>query len=120
LRLGIVNLEPHTEVLINSLTTNLNLHLADESVTEGIGPCNVVREGTCKHRPDGESRELYLKVNVVDQISIAGDSARDLAAEVGGAGEHLFDCLEGKIGMSAIDNLKNVYTLPFGIFNTFR
>ncbi len=38
----IPDLEPHTVVLVNALTTNLNLHIADECVTKGVSPRNVV------------------------------------------------------------------------------
>lgn len=69
-------------MLIDTLPTNLNLHTTDESVAEGVGPCYVVRlRGSWGvDGAEGKGRELHLKVDVVDKVSVTRYSASDLAA----------------------------------------
>ena len=49
-------------MLIDTLSSDLNLYIADESVSEGVGPRNVVGLGgiSSPDGSEGESRELYL------------------------------------------------------------
>jgi hypothetical protein len=56
----IPNFQPRTVVLVDTLSSNLNLDVADESMSEGVGPRNVVGLGSGEDGSEGESRELYL------------------------------------------------------------
>jgi len=52
----------------------------------------------------------------VDQITIALNGASDLLAKVGSTVEGVLNGFHGKVCVSAVHNLKNKNTLPFGIF----
>lgn len=104
----IPDFEPHTVVLVDTLATNLNLYLTDESVTKGVSPCYVVRlcgSGSVD-RSKRESRELDLKIDVVNKIAITRNCACDLAAKVCGTGEYLFDRLNGEVCMASVHHFK--------------
>lgn len=83
------DLEPHAPLLVDLLTTNFDVDTAHERVTERVGPSNVVGEGagTSKvvDRAERKSRELHLKIDVIDKITVTGDGASHLAAEISSA-----------------------------------
>jgi hypothetical protein len=100
----IPDVEPVTVVLINALTTDLNLDVGDEVVTDPVEPTEL---GT---RAIG-GLELYLRegsleVHAVDQVTIALDSASNLLTEVGGAVERILDGLHGEVSVPAVHYLK--------------
>ena len=56
-------------------------------------------------RPNGESWELHLQVNLVNQVTITGNGASNFLSKVGSTLEGLFNCLNGKVSVTAIDRL---------------
>jgi len=99
------DLEPVTIVLVDLLAANLEVDVVDQVVTNPVEPTEL-GAGTIG------SRQLHLgerglEVDAVDQISVTGDRALDLAAEVGGTVERLFNGLHGEVGVATIDDLKD-------------
>jgi hypothetical protein len=51
---------------------------------------------------------------LLDQVTVAADGASHLLAEAGATVEGLLDGLGAVVGVAAIDDLENVYSLAFG------
>ena len=111
----IPDVEPVTVVLIDLLTTDLNVDIVDQVVANPVEPAEL---GTAAVA--GLEDNLWqggLEVDAVDQITVTGDSALHLLTEVGGTVEGLFNGLHGEVGVASVDNLEDKErTLPFGIF----
>jgi len=54
----------------------------------------------------GSSGYSCLEVDAVDEITVSGDGAGNLLAEVGETVESLFNGFHGKVGVSAVDNFE--------------
>ena len=93
------DVQPGRVVLVNALATDLELNVVDQSLTDVVDPVGSARSG-------GNSGEGSLEVHAVDQITIAGDGASDLAAEVDRAVEGLLDRLHGEVGVTAVNDLE--------------
>ena len=79
LRELVPDLEPVSVVLVDALATDLELNVLDQVVANPVEPAEL---GTRAVR--GEERNLGergLEVDAVDQVAVALDRARDLAAE---------------------------------------
>jgi len=94
------DVEPVTVVTVNALTTDLNLNLLDEDVTEPVQPAETFARS--ESRNTGESD---LEVHTGDEITIAGNGAGHLAAEVSRTVEGLFDGLHGEVCMTLVSDL---------------
>ena len=109
----IPDLEPSSVVLINTLTADFDLNVADQSVAKRVGPGDVVgfiSGAGGINGPNGKRWELHLEVNVVNKIPVTGNGASNFATKVCGAGEHLFNRLNCEVCMSTIDHFENVGT----------
>jgi hypothetical protein len=116
----IPDVEPVTVVLIDLLSTDLEVDVVDEVVTNPVEPPELSTRTI--RGLEGDLGEGALEVDPVDQISVTGDSALHLAAEVGGSVEGLLNSLHGEVGVAPVDDLEDIQvnTLPFGIFTTGR
>jgi hypothetical protein len=108
------DVEPVTVVLVNLLTSDLEVDVADKVVANPVEPAEL---GTRTIRGlDGNLGKGGLEVHAVDQIGVTGDGALHLLAEVGCSVEGLFDGLHGEVGVATIDDLEDkssVWYPPF-------
>ena len=100
----IPDLEPLAIVLVDTLTTDLELDVVDEVVASPVEPAELSTRAV--RGQELHLRESRLEVHTVDQITVALDRARDLLAEVGGAVEGILNRLHGEVGVSAVHNLE--------------
>ena len=98
------NVKPVTVVLVDALTTDLNLNVVDEVVTDPVEPTELSARAV--GRLEGNLREGRLEVHAVDEITVALDRAGDLLAEVGSTVEGVLNRLHRKVGVAAIHHLK--------------
>jgi hypothetical protein len=114
------DVEPVTVVLIDLLTTDLEVDVVDEVVANPVEPAELGTRAIIGLEDD--LRESGLEVDTVDQITVTGDGALHLLAEVGRTVEGLLNGLHGEVGVATVDNLEDIQeiTLPFGIFTTRR
>ena len=81
LRELIPDLEPVTVVLVDTLSANLELDVANKVVTHPVEPAELGTRAVRREERDlGERR---LEVDAVDEVTIALNGARHLAAEAG-------------------------------------
>jgi len=76
-------------VLVDALATDLKLNVLDQVVADPVEPAELRTRAV-----RGEERHLGergLEVDAVDQVTVALDRARDLAAEAGRAVEGVLD-----------------------------
>jgi hypothetical protein len=95
--------EPVTIVLVNALTTDLELDGLDQVVANPVEPAELSTRTI-------SSQDLYLgehslEVDAVDQITVALDSAGHLLAEVGGTVERVLNCLHGEVSVTTVHHL---------------
>jgi hypothetical protein len=91
-------------VLVDTLTSDLELDVVDEVVANPVEPAELRARAV-----RGEELNLGksgLEVHTVDQVTVALDGARDLLAEVGGTIEGVLNGLHGEVGVSAVNNLE--------------
>jgi hypothetical protein len=93
--------EPITIVLVDSLTTDLNLDLLDKHVANIVDPAEEVGRNSGFDR--GES---HLKVDSVDKVTVSRNSAGNSLTEVSSTVEGLLDRLHREVSVSAVDNLE--------------
>ena len=93
------DVEPVTVVAVNALTTDLNLDLLDEDVTEPVQPAETLTRGKTT-----DSGERDLEVNTGDEITIAGNGAGHLAAKVSRTVEGLLNGLHGEVSMTLVSD----------------
>ena len=100
----IPDLQPVTVVLVNTLTTDLKLHIANQVVTNPVEPAEL---GTRAVRAqEGHGGQGGLEVDAVDQVTITLDGASHLAAEAGRAVEGVLNGLHGEVGVAAVHHLE--------------
>ncbi len=104
------DVEPLAVVLVNALATDLAFDGGDELVTEGFGVSGVAVEGG----------EVYLDVDTVDKITVTGNCARNLLAEVSRSVELLIDSFHGKVGVPAVHHLPESNLRVAGQINVLR
>ena len=101
----IPDVEPVTVVLIDLLTTDLNIHVVDEVVANPVEPAEL---GTRTIRGlECHLGECGLEVHTVDQVTVTGDCALHLLAEVGGTVECLFNGLHGAVCVATVYDLED-------------
>jgi len=104
LRELVPDVQPVTVVLINALTTDLELHVGDEVVANPVEPAEHSARAIA-------GLELYLgqsglQVDAVDQITVALDRARHLLAEVGGTIEGVLNGLHREVRVATVHHLE--------------
>jgi hypothetical protein len=85
------DVEPVSVVFVNTLATNFYFYRFNKFVAS---PCNTF------------GGKLGLEVNAVDKITISGDGASYLLAEVGETIESLFNRFHREVSVSAVDNFE--------------
>lgn len=98
------DVHPVTVVLVDALTTDLNLNVVDEVVTDPVEPTELSARAVS--RLESDLREGRLEVHAVDEITVALDGASHLLAEVRGAVERVLDGLHGKVSVTTVHNLE--------------
>jgi len=98
------DVHPVTVLLVDTLTTDLNLDVVDDVVTDPVQPTELSTRAI--GRLQGNLGKGGLEVHAVDQITVALNGAGDLLAEVRGAVKRVLDRLHGKVSVATIDNLK--------------
>ena len=98
------NVEPVTVLLVNTLTTDLNLNIIDDVVTDPVEPTEL--SARTVGWLEGDLRQGSLEVHAVNEITVALNRAGDLLAEVRGAVKRVLDRLHGKVGVAAVHHLK--------------
>ena len=106
----IPDVKPLAVVLVNALATHLTFDGGNELVAEGIGVSVSAVEGG----------EVYLDVDTVDEITVAGNSARNLLAEVSRTVELLIDCFHTEVGVPAVHHLPESNLRVAGQVNVLR
>ena len=99
------DMHPVAVLAVDTLATDLNLHLGDELLTGEVEPTgiNALTGGTLEGLSDlGES---HLKVGAVRQITVTGDGAGHTATEVSLAVKSLLDRLHGEVSVTLVANL---------------
>jgi len=100
----IPNLEPVTVVLVNLLSANLQLYVGNQVVTDPVQPAELSTRAIAGL--EGYGRQSGLQVDAVNQVSVTGDCACYLLAEVGRAVEGLLNSLHGKVSVASVDDLE--------------
>ncbi len=100
----IPDVEPVTIMLINLLTTDLKVDVVDKVVTDPVEPAELGTRAIGVLQ--GHLGEGGLEVDAVDKISVTGDSALHLLAEVGSSVEGLLNSLHGEVGVATVDDLE--------------
>jgi hypothetical protein len=88
------DVEPVRVVFVNTLATDFYFYGFDKFVAS---PCNTF------------GGKLGLEVNAVDKITISGDRASYLLAEVGETIESLFNRFHREVSVSAVDHFEKSY-----------
>lgn len=93
------DVHPVTELAVNTLATNLNLHHAHELLAGVVQPAGVCGIALL------HLREGHLKVDTVGEVTITGDSALNTASEIGLTVEGLFNRFHGEVGVATVSHL---------------
>ena len=93
------DLEPVTGLAVDTLSTDLNLHLADQVVTHIVHPTEGAAEVS-------DLRQVSLQVYPVDKITRPGDKARNLASEISVTCYGLLYRLHGEVSVAAVHYLE--------------
>jgi len=99
------DVEPVTIVLVDTLTTNLELDIRNKVLANPVEPTELTATavGRCI---DLNLRESGLKIDTVNQVTVTLNSASDLLAKVRGTIERVLNGLHGKVGVTTVDHLK--------------
>lgn len=98
----IPNFEPHTILFIDGLSTNFNLYSLYKSVTDTV---NITKSGGNTTSGEGsiiQRRKSYLKVYLVNKITITRDGASYLFTEVRFTIEGLFNGFNSKVSTPTV------------------
>ena len=94
------DVEPVTVVLVNALTADFDFNVLDELVADPVGPAHSFT-GSSSY-----SWKSNFKVYTVHEVTVAGNSAGDLLAEVGRTVEGLFDSFHREIGVPTVNDFE--------------
>ena len=100
----IPDVQPVTVVLVDALTADLDLYVADQIVAHPVQPAEL-RTGAIG-RLQLHLRQRGLQIGAVDQVAVAADGAGHTLAEVGHAVEGLLNRLHREVGVPAIELLE--------------
>ena len=104
------DVEPITVVLVDALATDFEFNVGDQVVANPVEPAELsTRTIGCLELNLGE---CGLEVHAVDQISVTGDCACDLLAEVRGAIEGLFNGFHREVCVATVDDLEDKEEYP--------
>jgi hypothetical protein len=100
----IPDLEPVTVVLVNALTTNLQLDGADEVVTRPVQPPELSTRAVAGLENYG--RQGGLEVHAEDQVTITLNGASYTLAKIRSSVEGIFNGLHGKVRVTPVHYLE--------------
>jgi len=96
------DVHPVTVLTVNALTSDLNLHLGDELLTNEVQPAGIdVAGGNVLV----DLRKSHLKVGAVGKVTITGDGAGYATSEVSLTREGLLDGLHREVGVASVRHL---------------
>jgi hypothetical protein len=98
------DVEPVTVMLVNALTTDLDLDVLDQVVANPVEPAELSTRAILSL--EGNLGEGGLEVDTVDQITVAADGAGNTLTEVGDTIEGLLDRLHREVGVATIELLE--------------
>jgi hypothetical protein len=96
------DLHPVTILTINTLTTNFNLNLLDESVANVVEPAEALRSASSTA---GYLRENNLNVCLVHEICVTVDDCSHTLVEICLTVERHFNRLYREVGVTLVKNL---------------
>jgi hypothetical protein len=99
------DVEPLTVLLVNALTTDLNLDVVDDVVADPVEPTELGTRAV--RRLELHLGKSGLEVHAVDKITVALDSTGNLLAEVGSAVERVLNGLHREVSVTTVHDLKN-------------
>jgi hypothetical protein len=99
------DVHPVAVLAIDTLATDLNLHLGDELLTGEVEPTGINASGRRVLQGLTDFRKSNLKVSAVSQITIAGNGAGHAATEVSLAVKSLLDRLHSEVSVTLVGNL---------------
>lgn len=94
--------QPVAVVLIDALTSDFNLDVVHDEMTNRVDPS----ETSCVGIADTNSGKRGLKIDTVNEITISGNCASYTTSEIGISVECLFNRLHSEIGMTTINYLE--------------
>ena len=99
------DVHPVTILAVNALTTDLNLNLGDDLLTDVVEPAGIDTLRARGHHGLVDLGESELEVCAVAQVTVAADCACYTAAEVGLSREGLLNGLHGEVGVASVRDL---------------
>jgi hypothetical protein len=99
------DVEPVTVLAINALTSNLDLDLGNQLLSNKIEPSGIDSVIASGLHALVNLRKSHLEVCAVGKVSISGDGAGHTSSKVGLSGECLLDRLHRKVGMASVGHL---------------
>jgi hypothetical protein len=96
--------EPLTIVLVDTLSTDLELNLLDQVVTRPVQPTELGTRAVSSG--DGYLGEGSLEIHAVDQVTVALDGASDSLTEARGTVERVLNGLHGEVSVATVDRLE--------------
>ena len=100
----IPDVHPVTVVLVDTLSTNLNLHGLDQVVTHPVQPAELSTRTI--RSLESHLRQSGLQIHAVDQVTIALNGASHTLAKARRAVERVLNRLHGKVGVAAVNHLE--------------
>jgi len=91
------DLHPVTILAINTLTTNLHLHLLDEAVTNVVNPSEGISRSSGAYL-----REHNLNIRLVHEIGVTVNDGRHTLVEIRLAVERHLNGLHGEVGVALV------------------
>jgi hypothetical protein len=98
------DVQPVTVLLVNALTTDLNLHVLDQVVARPVEPAELGTRAVAGL--ESYLGQSGLEVHAVDQVTVALDRACHLLAEVRGTIERILNGLHGEVRVAAVHHLE--------------
>jgi hypothetical protein len=95
------DVKPLAILAVDTLSANFNLNVINEGVANPVKPTELVTGAVKLH-----TGKCHLKVDTVDQITVARNCAGDLFSEVSRTVEGLLDRLHREVSVTTVHNLK--------------
>jgi hypothetical protein len=105
------DVHPVTVLAVDALSTNLYLNLSNDLLTREVQPTGIDSSGSSRAGESTSTHKLVnlgesnLKVGAVGKITVAADRTLDTTTEIGLSIEGLFNCLNGKVGVTSVGHL---------------
>jgi len=100
----IPDVEPLSIVLVNALTSDLELDFLDKVVANPVEPSELSTRAV--RGKELNLRESCLEIHSVDQVTVSLDGAGDSLAESWGTVEWVLNGLHGKVSVATVNHLE--------------